>query len=210
MKKNKKVVLAYSGGLDTSVAVRWLADKGYDVIAYMVDVGQGSNFQKLKKRALSAGASKAIVHDLKDEFVTSFVFQSLKADAVYESKYLLTTALSRPLIAKGLVDVAKKENASAVAHGCTGKGNDQVRFEVTITSLAPHLEIIAPLREWNMFSRDEEIEYAMEKNIDIDRRIIERQEDASDAIAKIIVGFPVYLYHWSVITRDRKRRKDDI
>ena len=165
---NKKVVLAYSGGLDTSVAVRWLTDAGYDVIAYIADVGQSGDFQRLKKRALSAGASKVVIQDLKEEFATEFVFQSLKAGAVYESNYLLATALSRPIIAKGLTGVAKKEKASYVAHGCTGKGNDQVRFEVTVMALAPGLKIIAPLREWNMFSREEEIEYAKEKNIDID------------------------------------------
>ncbi|MBU4311543.1 MAG: argininosuccinate synthase [Candidatus Omnitrophica bacterium] len=165
---NKKVVLAYSGGLDTSVAVRWLSDKGYDVVAYMADVGQGGDFQKLKKRALSAGSSKVVIEDLKEEFAEDFAFQSLKAGAVYESKYLLATALSRPIIAKGMVETAKKEKAGYVAHGCTGKGNDQVRFEVTVMALAPELEIIAPLREWNMFSREEEIEYANEKGIDID------------------------------------------
>ena len=165
---NRKVVLAYSGGLDTSVAVRWLVDNGYDVIAYMADVGQGGNFSKLKKRALSAGASKVVLHDLKKEFAKDFVFKSLKAGAVYESKYLLATALSRPIIAKGLVETAKKEKASSIAHGCTGKGNDQVRFEVTVMALAPGLKIIAPLREWDMFSRDEEIEYAKEKGIDVD------------------------------------------
>ncbi len=164
----RKVVLAYSGGLDTSVAVRWLADKGYDVIAYMADVGQGGNFARLKKRAFSAGASKVVIHDLKKEFAEDFVFKSLKAGAVYESKYLLATALSRPIIAKGLVEVAKKEKATYVAHGCTGKGNDQVRFEVAVMALAPELKIIAPLREWSMVSREEEIEYASEKNIDID------------------------------------------
>ena len=165
---NRKIVLAYSGGLDTSVAVRWLVDKGYDVIAYMALVGQGGNFARLKKRALSAGASKVVLQDLKKEFAKDFVFKSLKAGAVYESKYLLATALSRPIIAKGLVQTAKKEKASSVAHGCTGKGNDQVRFEVSVMALAPGLKIIAPLREWNMFSRDEEIEYAKEKGIDID------------------------------------------
>jgi len=165
---NKKVVLAYSGGLDTSVAVAWLSDKGYDVIAYMADVGQGGDYNKLEKRAIAAGASKVIVEDLKDEFAKDFILRSLKAGAVYESKYLLATALSRPIIAKGLVRAAKKEKADSVAHGCTGKGNDQVRFEVTIMALAPELKIIAPLREWHMYSREEEIEYAKENNIQID------------------------------------------
>jgi argininosuccinate synthase len=155
--KNNKVVLAYSGGLDTSVAVRWLADKGYDVIAYMADVGQEANFNRLKKRAISAGALKVVIQDLKKEFAQDFVFQSLKAGAVYESKYLLATALSRPIIAKGLVSLARKEKAKSVAHGCTGKGNDQVRFEVSVMALAPELEIIAPLREWNMDSLDQNI-----------------------------------------------------
>ncbi|MEK7868098.1 MAG: argininosuccinate synthase, partial [Candidatus Omnitrophota bacterium] len=165
---NKKIVLAYSGGLDTSVAVAWLADKGYDVIAYMADVGQGGDYDKLKKRAITAGASKVIIEDLKEEFAKDFVFMSLKAGAVYESKYLLATALSRPIIAKGLVEAAKKERADSIAHGCTGKGNDQVRFEVTVMALAPELKIIAPLREWHMYSREEEIEYAKENNIQID------------------------------------------
>ena len=157
---SKKIVLAYSGGLDTSVAVKWLCDKGYEVIAYMADVGQEGDFGKIKKRAYSTGASKVIVDDLKEEFAEDFAFQSLKAGAVYESKYLLATALSRPIIAKGLCEVAKKENAEAIAHGCTGKGNDQVRFEVTAMALAPKLKIIAPVREWDMLTRDEEIEYA--------------------------------------------------
>lgn len=166
--KNKKVVLAYSGGLDTSVAVRWLSDKGYDVIAYVADVGQGGDFQRLKKRAISAGAEKVVVQDLRDEFAEDFVFQSLKAGAVYESGYLLATALSRPVIAKGLLEVARKEKASYVAHGCTAKGNDQVRFELGFMALAPQLKVIAPLREWDMGSREEEIDYARDKKIDID------------------------------------------
>lgn len=165
---NKKVVLAYSGGLDTSVAVKWLSGKGYDVIAYMADVGQGGDFKKLKHRALGAGASKVIIEDLKDTFAEDFVFKALKANAVYESRYLLATALSRPIIAKGMVEAAKKEKAGFIAHGCTGKGNDQVRFEVTSMSLDPKLKIIAPLREWDMGSRDEEIEYAKKHKIPID------------------------------------------
>jgi len=164
----EKVVLAYSGGLDTSVIIKWLTNKGYDVIAYMADVGQLSDFDTYKKRALKTGAVKAIVDDLKTEFVDDFVFKALKADAAYESGYLLATALSRPVIAKGMVKAAHKEGATAVAHGCTGKGNDQVRFEVTIRSLDPALKIIAPVREWELKTRSEEIDYAKRYNIPID------------------------------------------
>ena len=165
---NKKVVLAYSGGLDTSVIIKWLAKRGYDVIAYMADVGQGSDFDTYKKRALATGAVKVVVEDLKDEFVKDFVFKSLKADAVYENGYLLATALSRPIIAKGLVNTAHKDRCGYVAHGCTGKGNDQVRFEVTIRSLDPKLKILAPVREWELKTRSEEIEYAKTNLIPID------------------------------------------
>jgi argininosuccinate synthase len=163
-----KVVLAYSGGLDTSVIIKWLTERGYDVIAYMADVGQGSDYATYKKRALATGAVKVIVDDLKEEFVKDFVFPALKANAVYEGGYLLATALSRPIIAKGLVKVARKEKAKYVAHGCTGKGNDQVGFEVTIGSLDPSLKILAPVREWELKTRSEEIEYAKENNIPID------------------------------------------
>ncbi|MBP7055651.1 MAG: argininosuccinate synthase [Candidatus Omnitrophica bacterium] len=164
----QKVVLAYSGGLDTSVIIKWLTNRGYDVIAYMADVGQDSDFATYKKRALGTGAVKVIVEDLRKEFVDDFVFQALKADAVYENGYLLATALSCPIIAKGLVKVAHKEGADYVVHGCTGKGNDQVRFEVTIRSLDPRLKILAPVREWELKTRSEEIEYAKENKIPID------------------------------------------
>ena len=163
-----KVVLAYSGGLDTSVIIKWLTERGYEVIAYMGDVGQGSDFATYRTRALKTGAVKVIVDDLRKEFVDDFVFKALKANAVYEDGYLLATALSRPIIAKGLVKTAHKEKAGFVAHGCTGKGNDQVRFEVTINALDPSLKILAPVREWELKTRSEEIEYAKDNNIPID------------------------------------------
>lgn len=161
----KKVVLAYSGGLDTSCAIKWLKDKGYEVIAYMADVGQGGDCAEAEKRALKIGAKKVYVGDLKKEFIEDFILPTLQANAVYEGKYLLATALTRPLIAKHLVEVAHREKAHAVAHGCTGKGNDQVRFEVTTHILDPNLEIIAPVREWEFKSREEEIDYAKVKGI---------------------------------------------
>jgi argininosuccinate synthase len=164
----KKIVLAYSGGLDTSCAVRWLKDKGYKVICFIADLGQGEDFSVLEERAKIAGAEKVYTKDLKDEFLKDFVIPALQAGAIYEGKYFLSTALSRPLIAKYLVEVAHKEKAKAVAHGCTGKGNDQVRFEVSIGILDPQLEIIAPVRAWEFKSREEEIEYARKNNIPIE------------------------------------------
>jgi argininosuccinate synthase len=168
----KKVVLAYSGGLDTSCIVRWLKERECEVICFVADLGQGlgagEDFGAIEARAQAAGASKVYVKDLQDEFVEDFVLPSLKANAVYEGKYLLATALGRPLIAKYLVQIAHKEKADAVAHGCTGKGNDQVRFEVTVGILDPSLEILAPVREWEFKSREEEIEYAQMYNIPIE------------------------------------------
>jgi argininosuccinate synthase len=164
----KKVVLAYSGGLDTSVAIKWLKDRGYEVVAYMADVGQEKTTTAAIARAKAAGASKVIVKDLKKKFVTDYVWPALKAGAVYEGRYTLATALSRPCIAAEQVAVAHAEKATAVGHGCTGKGNDQVRFEVTIQALDGSLEILAPLREWEFKSRDEEIDYALEHKIPID------------------------------------------
>jgi len=163
----KKVVLAYSGGLDTSCAITWLTDIGYDVIAFIADVGQQEDFKKIKKRALATGAKKVYIKDLKKEFVTDYVFPALKAGAIYEGKYLLATALSRPLIATHQVAIARKEKATAIAHGCTGKGNDQVRFEVTAKLLNPKLETIAPVRIWEFKTRNEEIDYAKKKKIPI-------------------------------------------
>jgi argininosuccinate synthase len=168
----KKVVLAYSGGLDTSCIARWLKEQGYEVICFVADLGQGlgegEDFAAIEARALAAGASKVYIKDLQDEFVQDFVLPALKANAIYEGKYLLATALGRPLIAKYLVQLAHKEKAEAVAHGCTGKGNDQVRFEVTVGILDPRLEIIAPVRIWEFKSREEEIEYAKMYNIPIE------------------------------------------
>ncbi|MDD5155424.1 MAG: argininosuccinate synthase [Candidatus Omnitrophica bacterium] len=168
----KKVVLAYSGGLDTSCAVKWLKDQGFEVVCFVADLGQGlgkgEDLDLIEERALVAGASKVYIKDLQEEFIQDFILPALKANAIYEGKYLLATALGRPLIAKYLVQIAHKEKASAVAHGCTGKGNDQVRFEVTAAILDPKLEIVAPVREWEFKSREEEIEYAKMNNIPID------------------------------------------
>jgi argininosuccinate synthase len=163
---NKKVVLAYSGGLDTSVAVKWLTEEGYDVVAVCLDVGEGKDLTKIKEKAIQVGAVSSYIVDAKEEFAQDYALLALQAQAYYEDKYPLVSALSRPLISKKLVEIAELENASAVAHGCTGKGNDQVRFEVSIKALNPALEVIAPVREWS-WSREEEIEYAKEKNIPI-------------------------------------------
>ena len=164
----KKIVLAYSGGLDTSCAIKWLKDKGFEVICFIADLGQGEDFAKIEARALAGGASKVYIKDLKDEFIKDFIVPAIKANAVYEGKYLLATALGRPLIAKYLVEAAHKEKAEYVGHGCTGKGNDQVRLEVTTAILDSKLKIIAPLREWEFKSREEEIDYALKNNIPID------------------------------------------
>ncbi len=163
----EKIVLAYSGGLDTSVSIKWIQEKyGYDVIALGLDVGEGKDLEGIKNKALQVGAIKAYMIDAKEMLAKDYIIPALKANCLYEGKYPLSSALSRPLISKLLVDVAKKEGAVAVAHGCTGKGNDQVRFEVSIQALDPDLKVIAPVREWGM-TRDEEIAYAQEKGIPI-------------------------------------------
>ncbi len=163
----EKVVLAYSGGLDTSVAIRWLAENYHmDVIALMVDVGSERDLPAIQQKALKVGAVKSLVVDARELFVKHFVFPALKADALYEGQYPLATALARPLIVKLMVDAANEEGAAAVAHGCTGKGNDQVRFDVSTMALAPDLKIIAPAREWGM-TREEEIAYAQKHDIPI-------------------------------------------
>ncbi len=163
---NKKVVLAYSGGLDTSVAITWLKDEGYEVVAVCLDVGEGKDLEFIKNKALTVGAVESYVIDAREEFANEYALISLQAHTWYENKYPLVSALSRPLIAKKLVEIAEQTGATAVAHGCTGKGNDQVRFEVSFNALNPGLEVIAPVREWG-WSREEEIAYAKEKNIPI-------------------------------------------
>ncbi len=161
-----KVLLAYSGGLDTSVIIPWLKEN-YDceVIAMAADVGQGEELSPLNEKAIQSGAAKIYIEDLKDEFVTDFVFPTLKASAVYEGKYLLGTSMARPIIAKRLVEIAKKEGCTAICHGATGKGNDQVRFELTIKALAPEMKIIAPWRIWDIKSREDAIAYLEERNL---------------------------------------------
>jgi argininosuccinate synthase len=157
----EKVVLAYSGGLDTSIIIPWLRENySYDVIAMVGDVGQGDDLEAVIEKAYKTGAAKVVVEDLREEFLTGYVFPALKAGAVYEHKYLLGTSLARPVIAQHQVEVALREGAAAVAHGCTGKGNDQVRFELTYQALAPALKIVAPWREWNLKSREDCLDYA--------------------------------------------------
>ncbi len=164
----EKVVLAYSGGLDTSIIIPWLKENyDYEVIAVCGDVGQGKETEGLEERAKKAGASKLYIEDLRDEYVKDFIFPTLKAGAVYEGKYLLGTSHARPIIAKRLVEIAKKEGAVAICHGATGKGNDQVRFELTIKALAPHLKIIAPWRIWDIKSREDAVDYAQAHGIEI-------------------------------------------
>jgi len=166
-KKIKKVVLAYSGGLDTSIIIPWLKENfdNCEVVAVSGDVGQESELEGLEEKALKTGASKLYIEDLRKEFIEDYIYPTMKAGAIYENKYLLGTSFARPIIAKRIVEIAKKEGADAICHGCTGKGNDQVRFELTIKHFAPEMQIIAPWRIWDIKSRDEEIDYAEAHNI---------------------------------------------
>jgi len=167
--KIKKIVLAYSGGLDTSVAIKWLGEKyGSKIVTVTVDLGQGEDFKKIGDKALKVGAENHYTIDVKDEFVRNYVFPSIKANGLYEGKYPISTSLGRPLIVKKLVEVAHKEGADAVAHGCTGKGNDQLRFEISTKALDPDLEVLAPTRDWGM-SRDQEVVYAQKYGIPISK-----------------------------------------
>ena len=164
----EKVVLAYSGGLDTSVLIPWLKENyDYDVIAVCINVGQDDELVGLEDRALKMGATKVYIEDVKDEFMKDYVFPMIQSGAIYESKYYLGTAIARAIIAKTLVDVALKENAVAICHGCTGKGNDQIRFELGIMALAPHVKVIAPWRTWDISSREEEIAYLEERGFEV-------------------------------------------
>ena len=163
---HSKVVLAYSGGLDTSVAIRWLQEQGKDVIALTVDVGQPGDFAGIEERAEIAGAKKCYVLDARDEFAEEFISRALMANALYEGQYPLSTALARPLIGRHLVSIARREGAGFVAHGCTGKGNDQVRFDLCAAALAPELQVIAPARVWGM-TREQEVDYAHERGIPV-------------------------------------------
>jgi argininosuccinate synthase len=168
MEPIKKVVLAYSGGLDTSIIVPWLRHNyGCEVICFTADLGQEEELDGLEEKALKTGASKLIIRDLREEFLTDFVFPTMQAGAVYERVYLLGTSFARPLIAKHLVEIAEDEGAQAIAHGCTGKGNDQVRFELTAMALNPKIQVIAPWREWNIRSREDALEYAAEYNVPV-------------------------------------------
>jgi len=166
--KVDKVVLAYSGGLDTSVIIPWLKETyGCEVIAMVADVGQGDDFAQVEEKAKKTGASKVYVEDLRNEFAREFLFPALRANARYEGKYLLGTSLARPVIARRQVEIAEREGAEAVAHGCTGKGNDQVRFELTYMALAPHLTVIAPWRHWHIRSREDALEYAASRGVPV-------------------------------------------
>jgi len=166
--KKQKIVLAYSGGLDTSIIIPWLKENyAYEVIAMVADVGQGDDVEAVVDKAYKTGASKVVVEDLREEFLTGYVWPALKAGAVYENKYLLGTSLARPVIAKHQVEVALREGASAVGHGCTGKGNDQVRFEMAYQALAPELKVVAPWREWDLKSREDCLDYAEKRGISV-------------------------------------------
>ena len=166
-KEVKKIALAYSGGLDTSIIIPWLKETypGCEVIAISADVGQGTELDGLEEKAIKTGASKLYIEDLKEEFITDYIYPTLKAGAVYEGEYLLGTSFARPIIAKRIVEIAKAEGCDSICHGCTGKGNDQVRFELTIKAFAPEMNIIAPWRVWDIKSRDEEIDYAEAHNV---------------------------------------------
>lgn len=205
----EKVVLAYSGGLDTSVILKWLIEKGYDVIAYVADVGQADNFEECRKKALLLGASKVIVSDLKREFIDEYVFKAIMANAVYEDRYLLGTALARPLIAKKQIEVAIEEGAGAVSHGATGKGNDQVRFELCYYALKPDIKVIAPWKDKEFLEefkgRTDLLKYASEKKIPV-KASIDKPYSEDDNLMHIsheagILEDPMYSMHKNMLEK---------
>lgn len=168
----EKVVLAYSGGLDTSIIIPWLKENyDYEVIAVCLDAGQKEDFDAIRRKAVDTGASRAYVLDIREEFITDYIWPTLKAGAAYENDYLLGTSMARPLMAQKLVEVAQKEGAYIIAHGCTGKGNDQVRFETTIKALSPQIKIIAPWRVWDLCSREDCIAYAEQRGVKINQTV---------------------------------------
>ncbi|HDZ86431.1 MAG TPA: argininosuccinate synthase [Actinobacteria bacterium] len=218
MAENKKVVLAYSGGLDTSVAIKWLNEKGYEVIALMVDVGQGGDIKEAGEKALSTGATEAFIVEAKEEFITDFVWPALKANAMYQDQYSLATALSRPLIGKALAQKAIASGAGYVAHGSTGKGNDQVRIEVAAAAFGPQLKMLAPVRDWDM-SRSEELEYAKKHGIkveatkkspySIDQNLWGRSVECG-VLEDPWVEPPADAYAWTKSPEDAKEKHDYI
>jgi argininosuccinate synthase len=210
----EKLVLAYSGGLDTSVAIRWLTERGYDVVALTIDLGEQKDLEAIQQRALRVGAVAAYVVDGKVPFLRDFVWPSLQAGALYEKEYPLATALGRPLIAALLVQIARREGAQGVAHGCTGKGNDQVRFDVTTAALAPELKVVAPVREWGM-NREDEIEFAREHGIEVPATVESPYSTDENLWGRSIeAGIledpweepPAEVYEW---TRDPRRCPDE-
>jgi argininosuccinate synthase len=207
--EKKKIILAYSGGLDTSVILKWLIDKGYEVIAYVADVGQDDDFESVREKAMSIGASKVYIEDLKEEFVTDFIFPAIKANAIYESRYLLGTALARPLIARRQIEIAIKEGAEYVSHGSTGKGNDQVRFELTYYALAPNIKIFAPWKNQDYLDqfkgRTDMLKYAEEKNIPV-KATIKKPYSEDDNLMHIsheagILEDPKYKFDKGILTK---------
>src|SRR4030042_6807433 len=205
----EKVVLAYSGGLDTSVILKWLIEKNYDVIAFVADVGQNEDFEEVRKKALMLGASKVIISDLKREFIEDYVLKAIMANAIYEDRYLLGTALARPLIAKKQIEVAKQEGALAVAHGATGKGNDQVRFELCYYALMPGVKVISPWKDREFLSqfkgRTDLLKYAAEKKIPVKARI-DKPYSEDDNLMHIsheagILEDPMYTRHRSMLAK---------